>query len=348
MNRIGCLDERALVANREMRGSQIASMSKKVAAHYTPFTLEQTHGIVTLPTSTVRASSANLGWTSLLMSVQRETPFDVQADPKEDHLIVVHLNGPVRVRGRIDTRTIDKLVPPGNIFLWPAGSGFRVGVEQAVDTLHLYIRSAVVDEVAISMGYYTENDRRLAPRLGESDALLEQLVLEVRRASSRAVSDALYVEQLALAIAARLIRHNQCGTPEREPTQLRGLSSTQMQRIEDYIEANLSEVIPIRRLSAHSRLSVSHFVRLFRRATGVSPHQYVLRRRVERARRMLTETDEPIAQVALACGFSHQEHLTNIFKRQVGLTPTGVRRGGRHVSWRIQSAGVRRNMKLLG
>jgi AraC family transcriptional regulator len=110
----------------------------------------------------------------------------------------------------------------------------------------------------------------------------------------------------------------------------RGLSRPQMRRIEDYIEATLSEVIPIGRLSAESGLSVSHFVRQFRLSTGISPHQFVLRRRVERARRMLVETDEPIAQIALACGFSHQEHLTNIFKRQVGVTPAGFRRSGRH------------------
>jgi AraC family transcriptional regulator len=264
------------------------------------------------------------------MSVQRETPFEVNAAPTRDHLIVVHLNGPVRVRARIETRTINKFVPAGSIFLWPAGSGFRVGIEQSVDTLHLYIRSEVVDEVANSMGYDSEKTRQLAPRLSESDALLEQLVLEVRHAAGRAVADTLYVEQLALAIAARLIRHNHRRAPVAESAARRGLSSPQMRRIEDYIEATLSEVIPIGRLSAESGLSVSHFVRQFRLATGISPHQFVLRRRVERARRMLTETDEPIAQIALACGFSHQEHLTNIFKRQVGVTPAGFRRYGRH------------------
>jgi AraC family transcriptional regulator len=219
-------------------------------------------------------------------------------------------------------------VPAGSIFLWPAGSGFRVGIEQSVDTLHLYIRSEVVDEVATLMGYDSEKTRSLVPRLGESDALLEQLVLEVRHAAGHAVADTLYVEQLALAIAARLIRHNHWRAPIAESAARRGLSSPQMRRIEDYIEATLSEVILISRLSAESGLSVSHFVRQFRLATGISPHQFVLRRRVARARRMLTETDEPIAQIALACGFSHQEHLTNIFKRQVGVTPAGIRRYG--------------------
>jgi AraC family transcriptional regulator len=306
--------------------SDLRASPKQTAGNYAPFTLEDTHGIITLPTSEVRASSATLGWTSLLMSVQRETPFEVNAAPRRDHLIVVHLNGPVRVRARIETRTVNKFVPAGSIFLWPAGSGFRVGIEQSVDTLHLYIRNEVVDEVATSMGYDSEKTRQLVPRLSESDVLLEQLALEVRHAAGRAVADTLYVDQLALAIAARLIRHNHCRAPVVESAARRGLSNPQMRRIEDYIEATLSEVIPISRLSAESGLSVSHFVRQFRLATGISPHQFVLRRRVARARRMLAETDEPIAQIALACGFSHQEHLTNVFKRQVGIAPAGFRR----------------------
>jgi len=264
------------------------------------------------------------------MSVQRETPFEVDARPIKDHLIVVHLNGPVRVHGRIETRSINKLMPAGSIFLWPGGSGFRVGIEQPVDTLHLHIRREVVDEVAASMGYDRESDRRLAPRLGDSDTLLEQLVLEVRHAAGRAPADSLYVEQLALAIAARLIRHDHCRAAMVESAGRRGLSNPQMRRIEDYIEATLSDVIPLRRLSAESGLSVSHFLRQFRLTTGMSPHQFVMRRRVERARRMLTETGEPIAQIALVCGFSHQEHLTNVFKRQVGVTPAGYRRHGHH------------------
>ncbi len=74
-------------------------------------------------------------------------------------------------------------------------------------------------------------------------------------------------------------------------------------------------------LSEASGLSVSHFTRRFKVTTGLSPHQFVLRRRVERAKRLLKHTSEAIAQIALCCGFSHQEHLTHTFKRFTGNTP---------------------------
>jgi AraC family transcriptional regulator len=292
----------------------------------TPFTLDQTHGIVTLPSSYVRASSADLGWTSLLISAQHEEPFEAEVEPVRDHLIVLHLGGPVRVNGSVDTKSVRKLVPPGGIFLWPAGSGFHVGLEEAVDTLHLYIRSSVVEEVADSLGYTGNNAARLLPRLCETDHLLEQLALEVRRAANSVTSPSLYVDHLALAIAARLVHHNAAGPPVEGALRSRGLTSSQLRRVEEYIEENLGNTIQLQELSSASDLSVSHFVRQFRLTTGVSPHQFILRRRVERARRLLTHTEDAVVEIALSCGFSHQEHLTHTFRRFTGTTPASYRR----------------------
>jgi AraC family transcriptional regulator len=68
-----------------------------------------------------------------------------------------------------------------------------------------------------------------------------------------------------------------------------------------------------------------HFARLFRRTTGESPHQFVMRQRVEHAQRLLMQRDAPLAAVALACGFANQSHFTQSFKRQIGLTPRAYR-----------------------
>jgi AraC family transcriptional regulator len=76
-------------------------------------------------------------------------------------------------------------------------------------------------------------------------------------------------------------------------------------------------------------LSATHFARRFKRSTGSAPHQYLMRCRVERARRLLAETDNAIAQIALACGVAHQEHLTRVFRRLSGETPARFRRSAR-------------------
>jgi AraC family transcriptional regulator len=79
-------------------------------------------------------------------------------------------------------------------------------------------------------------------------------------------------------------------------------------------------------MAAVAGLSPVHFARQFRRATGQAPHQHLLHRRVERAKRLLAAGDLSIAEIAYHCGFSHQEHLTRVFRKATATTPAAFRR----------------------
>jgi AraC family transcriptional regulator len=81
-------------------------------------------------------------------------------------------------------------------------------------------------------------------------------------------------------------------------------------------------------MAAVAGLSVSQFSRRFKATTGLSPHRFLLRLRVEQAGRMLRTGTLPIADVAVACGFSHQEHLTRVMRAHLGTTPAALRRTG--------------------
>jgi AraC family transcriptional regulator len=98
-----------------------------------------------------------------------------------------------------------------------------------------------------------------------------------------------------------------------------------MQRVTDFILAHLSQGLSLELLAQQTGLSPYHFARLFRRTTGQSPHQFVLHRRVELAQQLLRETDAPLAYVAQQSGFASQSHLTQVFKRHLGLTPRTYR-----------------------
>jgi AraC family transcriptional regulator len=74
-------------------------------------------------------------------------------------------------------------------------------------------------------------------------------------------------------------------------------------------------------LAQQTGYSPYHFARLFRQTTGESPHHFVLRQRIERAQRLLKETDVPLAHIAVESGFANQSHLTRVFKQHRGLTP---------------------------
>ena len=104
-----------------------------------------------------------------------------------------------------------------------------------------------------------------------------------------------------------------------------GLAPHRLKRVHACIEARLVERIHVADLAREANMSVFHFSRMFKRATGQSPHQYVTLQRVERAKQLLATTTMPIGQIARAVGFKTQAHFTGVFARHAGATPKAFR-----------------------
>ena len=103
------------------------------------------------------------------------------------------------------------------------------------------------------------------------------------------------------------------------------ISPHQLRRVLTCIESRISEPLRIRHLAQEAEMSPFHFSRMFKRATGRSPHQYVTLQRVERARQLLAATSMPIAEVARSVGFRTQAHFTGVFAQHAGTTPRAFR-----------------------
>jgi AraC-like DNA-binding protein len=116
------------------------------------------------------------------------------------------------------------------------------------------------------------------------------------------------------------------GTPSAIPDVRGGMADPRLRRVRDYVESHLSGDVSLGTLAQVAGLSDSHFARAFRQAKGVTPHTYVLQRRVARARRMMVESDLSLAEIALAAGFADQSHLARRFRQQTGLTPDRFRK----------------------
>jgi|SRR5882672_4255235 AraC family transcriptional regulator len=106
----------------------------------------------------------------------------------------------------------------------------------------------------------------------------------------------------------------------------RGLAAWQVVRVRAYIDSNLHRTIHIRDLSAIARRSPAHFSRMFKRTLGESPHAYVVKRRLERARHLMMTCAEPLSEIALSVGFSDQAHLCRLFRQAFGQSPANWRR----------------------
>ena len=116
-------------------------------------------------------------------------------------------------------------------------------------------------------------------------------------------------------------RFSRLPPPGRAASSRPGLLKWRLRRVVDYIEANLSEPITLPALAAAAGLSRMHFASQFRAATGLRPHEFVTRRRIERAQALLRDPALPLVEVALSVGFQTQAHFSTVFRARVLETP---------------------------
>ena len=150
------------------------------------------------------------------------------------------------------------------------------------------------------------------------DPLLGHLVSTLADETEGGFADRVLVESLATALCIRLARHFVGRLPLPASG---GLSRERLQRVRDYVEAHLDEDLSLTVLAEIACLSPYHFSRSFKQAIGVGPQRYVIQRRLERAKRLLRQTGQPLALIAQEAGFADQSHLTQTFRREMGVTP---------------------------
>jgi AraC family transcriptional regulator len=214
---------------------------------------------------------------------------------------------------------------PGSITLIPAGTRFRV---RWLDDAHALA-------VTVDPSLLREVPGREEPGPSRARARGRGLRSPARPPDARAARGRQDVARvpgslrgtLGRALATHLLAHYGSS----KTLAIGGaLPLSRLRRIAEHIDRNLDGPLSLQELSALAGLSVFHFARTFKERTGLSPHQYVLRRRVERAKELLLDSRASLAEIALRCGFSHQSHFTRAFHQLSGITPT---------RWRERSPG---------
>ena len=104
-----------------------------------------------------------------------------------------------------------------------------------------------------------------------------------------------------------------------------GLAPRVLRRIREYIDGNIDQRISVELLAGLANLSVCYFVRAFKQSMGVTPHDYLIRQRVERTKQLLSDSDMPLSEIALVAGFADQSHFSRRFRQHVGMSPRDYR-----------------------
>lgn len=296
-----------------------------------PFGVGETHGILLRPENEVRARSDGKQWRSLYASAQREIPYEGFFPGVSDQLLVMHLDGPVAIDRMNGGSPQRHLMPAGGVHLVPGGMDFGVRLSGVLNTLHVYIRRDVMEEVALDLFDDDRISSDLPAQFLDHDPMLMRLLEAVNLALYDDTTSALHVDYLARAIASHLILRR--GARDRDfakGTASQSAMSVGIARALDFMRENIARSISLEEMARTASCSASHFARTFRNELGVPPHQYLMGMRLEMAQNLLANTRIPLAQIAFDCGFSHQEHMTRLFHRCLMTTPAVYRRKRRN------------------
>ena len=264
-----------------------------------------------------RSSSASSPVGGIAATMRTESD-PVALEPIGDHRIIIHLTA--TTRSRCLATGEEFLRRAGDIDLIPSGTTAGFVAETPYRSLQIRLAPGMLDHAASKAGRLT------SVRLGTRHMLRNDRIILLGQAlesdmKAGSPSGPLFAENVGMALAVELL-----GLADDAPDEAVRLSSAQLQRVLTYIDANLDRPLTIDILCREAGVSSSHLRTWFKAAMDVTIHRYILRRRLEHARRLLLQGDRKLSDIALEAGFSHQSHLAKWMRRELGRSPRELRR----------------------
>jgi AraC family transcriptional regulator len=271
--------------------------------------------------------SGPMGWSSLRAEHFRDTPdFELDLPGQTHHLLALYLRPPEEMGLKTDGLDWHGLPPPGSILILPAGHSRKAFWCGATESVHVHLDPQLLSQVALE-AFDLDPDRielTAEGALGHPQIQTSIQAIDAELATGSA-GGRLLADSLGNILAVHLIRHI-TGNERAARQPIGGLPKSKLRAAIEYIDAHLDAELSLDDLASVTHLSPYHFARMFKASTGLPPHQYVIARRIDRAKRLLRQDDElTLAQVAARTGFWDQGHFTRHFKRLVGVTPKQFR-----------------------
>jgi AraC family transcriptional regulator len=274
------------------------------------------------------STSDTLGWQYVRLIQLQHGAGEAVVPSSTDHCIVLQFGASLHLSASRDGLNHVGEVQPTQIAIIPAGTSWTWQAQDTrlQTTLFLYLRPHVFS-IAAAEEELAHKVITLSPEIGFTDMhifyIAQSLLYEMEEAN---VEGRVYADSLAVVLALQVARRY-------SPLKLAriergGIAPRKLKRAIEFIDNHISEEggrLALGDLAKEVRMSYYHFSRAFKQSMGSSPTHYIAERRVDRARKLLEETDQPIAEVALRAGFSSQSHFTTTFHKMTGVTPKTFR-----------------------
>jgi AraC family transcriptional regulator len=279
------------------------------------------------PTSTdvgrVLITSKQLGWDGVHVERGRNDSFETDNVVIPEHYFVLLLSTELRWEAKKGPGFEKVLTRQGDVMINPAHTVMSTRVPEPSEFAIVTVKpEKLVEAVA---GTSIARPFGFEQRFQADDPLLRQIMLTLLAEAERGGANGrLFVDSMTTALAVHYIKTYGIGVPLDAPKGS-GLDPRRLKRAVDLLDSRFADDVSLDALASDVAMSKFHFVRLFKASTGLSPYQYLLKRRMEQGKRLLQAGDLPIAQVAQAVGFGDQSAFASHFKKHFGVTPREAR-----------------------
>ena len=268
-------------------------------------------------------TSQDRGWDGVYLQHDRQPAFALPQHSHSQHTIVIGLDNVLKAEWSIDGQFQDLQYNQGDVFIVPAGADHRAYWKQESEGILLSIEPASMISTTVDLG---NSDRlEIVPQFATSDSRLSQiaqwLLLELHQ---QQMGSRLYVESLITMLEVHLLRSYSVFKPT-IPDYQGGLAKYKLDRAIAFIHENLAGDFKLQDLATLVDLSPYHFARMFKQSTGMTPHQYLVEQRIDRAKELLHQTQIGVGEIGYLVGYKNASHFARVFRQQTRVSPTDYR-----------------------
>ena len=252
----------------------------------------------------------------LLVALYESPAYDLKVAPMDVGRLSINLASVPVFGAMASSRNGNYAGRRYSLFYTPAGCDAHWSKPRRSRHLNIYFKEDLIEELSEGRAALLSHDRPLLDvHVRGTKQWIDALELSIGAPGP-------FADDASLGLTHLIITKLTCDPGRRTPA----LKAEALARVQDYVTESLSEPIRVADLAALTSMSVGRFTLCFRASTGVSPHRFVISRRVEAAMGLLRKSSMPMAEVAAVCGFSSQQHMATLMRRFMQVAPSAVRR----------------------